>query len=105
MPSRKVERGIVLQDNRLLDLRYVGLCHEIEIVGTNMCAIGGFMLLGLVSLVMLMANFHKEETNLPVRRSSTHRLFNTLVVSDDDTGSAIQSIVTPVTEAAMDPLM
>jgi hypothetical protein len=40
---------IVLQNDRLLHLRYARLCHEIEILGTNLVAIGGFMLLGLVS--------------------------------------------------------
>jgi hypothetical protein len=52
-----------------------------------------------------MANLHEEESNSSVRRSSTCRLFSTPVVTDNDTGSIVQNIVTPVTRAAMDPLM
>jgi hypothetical protein len=37
--------------------------------------------------------------------SSTHRLFSTLVVPDDDLGSAVQNIVTPVMQVGLDPLM
>jgi hypothetical protein len=36
-----------------------------------------------------MANLHEEETNSPVRRSSTRRLFSTPVVTDDDIGSVV----------------
>jgi hypothetical protein len=52
-----------------------------------------------------MANFDQQGTNFPVCRLSTHRLFSTPVVPDDDTGSAVQNVVTPVTQAAIDPLM
>jgi hypothetical protein len=41
----------------------------------------------------------------PVGMSSTRRLFSTPVVPDDDLGSAVQNIVTPVTQAGLDPLM
>jgi hypothetical protein len=60
---------------------------------------------GLVSLVVPMVNLHEEETNSLVRRSSTRRLFSTPVIPDDDIDFVIQNVVTPVTQAAMDPLM
>jgi hypothetical protein len=53
-------------DDGLLCLRYVRLCYEIEILETNFCAMGGFMLLGHISLVMAMVNFDQEGTNSPV---------------------------------------
>jgi hypothetical protein len=91
-----LDEGLFFND-RLLDLRYVRLCNEIEILEMNLCAIGGFMLLVLVSLVVPMANFHEEETNLPVRRSSTRTLFSTPIVLDDDTCLAVQNVVTLIT--------
>jgi hypothetical protein len=41
----------------------------------------------------------------PVRMSSTHILFSTPVVPDDDSRYMVQSIVMPVTRADLDPLM
>jgi hypothetical protein len=63
------------------------------------------MLLCHVRLVVPMANCNEQHDNSPVRRSSTSRLFSTPIIPDDDLGSMVQNVVTPVTQAAMDPLM
>jgi hypothetical protein len=56
-------------------------------------------------LVVTMVSCNEQMDKLPVRMSSTRRLFSTPVVPDDDSGSAIQNIVTPVMQAGLDPLM
>jgi hypothetical protein len=56
-------------------------------------------------LVVTMASCNEQMDRSAVRMSSTRRLFSTPVVPDDDSGSAIQNIVTPVTQAGLDPLM
>jgi hypothetical protein len=84
-------------DDHLLHLRYIWLCYEFEFLEMNLCAMGGFMLLCIISLVVPMVNFDEEGTNFRVRRLSTHRLFSTPVVPDDDIGFTVQNIVTPVT--------
>jgi hypothetical protein len=55
--------------------------------------------------VVVMDNGNEHMKRSPVRMSSTRRLFSSPVVLDDDSGSTIQSVVTPVTEAGLDPLM
>jgi hypothetical protein len=56
------------------------------------------------SLVIVMDSCSELVDRSPVRTSSTHRLFSTPYVVDDG-GHATQSIVTPVTQAALDPLV
>jgi hypothetical protein len=63
------------------------------------------MLLCLGKLVVTMANFNEQQNGSLVRRSSTHRLFSTPIVSGHDSDSVVQNVVTPVTQAAMDSLM
>jgi hypothetical protein len=52
-----------------------------------------------------MASCCKQVGRSPMRMRLTHRLFNTSVVPDDDLGSVIQNIVTPVMQDGLDPLM
>jgi hypothetical protein len=46
---------------------------------------------------MRMERCNEQMDRSPIQMSSTHRLFSTPVVPDDDSGSAVQNIVTPVT--------
>jgi hypothetical protein len=48
-------------------------------------------------LVVTMTSYSEHVDMSSVRMSSTHRLFSTLVVPDEDLGNTIQSIVAPVT--------
>jgi hypothetical protein len=48
-------------------------------------------------LVVTMASCSEQVDMSLVQMSLTHRLFSTPVIPDDDSGSAIQNIVMPVT--------
>jgi hypothetical protein len=54
---------------------------------------------------MRMERCNEQMDRSPIQMSLTHRLFSTPVVPDDDSGSAVQNIVTPVTQVGLDPLM
>jgi hypothetical protein len=58
----------------------------------------------LHSLVIAMDGCSEHVHRSPVLTSSTRRLFSTPVVVDN-AGHATQSIVTPATQAGLDPLM
>jgi hypothetical protein len=62
-------------------------------------------LLCVCRLVVTMASCSEPVDRSLVRMSSTRRLFSAPVVLDDDSGSAVQSIVTLVTQAGLDLMM
>jgi hypothetical protein len=87
------------------DLRYVQCCYGLEIMTMDYCISVGFKLIHVRRFGVTMASSSEQFDRSPMRMSSTHRLLSTPVVSDDDSGLAVQNIVTLVTQACLDPLM
>jgi hypothetical protein len=75
---------------------YIQCCYDLQIVSANCCIAYVFRLLHVRRLVVTMASCSEQVDRLPVWMSSAQTVFSTLVVPDDDSGYAVQNIITPV---------
>jgi hypothetical protein len=105
--------------NRVYGLKIQFICYNILVASVHRfwfwCTDYVFMYALVISvhkcwlhvhrLLVTMDSCSEHMDRSPMRISLTRRLFSTPVVTNDDAGHTLQSIVTPVTHAGLDPLM